>query len=738
MVVLNSGFQRRPRAKALRVSSPVDRTEREADQISRRIVARKAVLPLDFQSGEAAQRRGSDNAHDEFLPHGGGNLRRPVWGISSDIWGLGAGQPLSADLRSYFEPHFGADLSNLRLHTGSRAGALAERISAQAFTYKQHIVFSAGAYRPSTGAGRQLLAHELAHAVQQSKTGASSASIQRQASGFSRADFDEFSQEELDEFLSESRGLEPTGEEARRATGEAQGRSVNRPAVMSCTPKSPMKQYLRKKPTPAAGTNVLTTLDLNDRVYVTEVGGHADQWFRIRTAAGLDGWVPTASVALDPPEPSAEIYRIQPGDTALNLASRWYGPTGGFKRWWEEGSDPGGDARFYVAALALANKGRAGMPSPRDLTKRPAWSEVGLKEQHTIWRPSKSFLRSLRTRVSSGSISKELWEDVKAVAKAAWDWAVVAAAFLAGLVYGAGESIYDLFAGAVEIIKMIWNVIKSIFTGTILADAENLWNDIKGIKLSSLTDEFLRHWNADDTWDRGFFRGRVVGYVIMEIVLLLVSGGALTAIKWGGKFAKIGALIGKLPRVQKLAQAARAATTLPSKATDALKARFAARLGKGARITKGLEKGKPAIETILKSAEHVRKRSEAFKKYIARGGKKSEAAYNAIYDSLTRNRLVGKLAEEQFQLVMKGSPRSYWVTVGGKRVLRKVDNVVGNVAREVKSGPLRLTPFIERQILKDMELIRTTFMKVEWHLLAGGDAKAIAALKKAGIKVVPY
>ena len=64
--------------------------------------------------------------------------------------------------------------------------------------------------------------------------------------------------------------------------------------------------------------------------------------------------------------------------------------------------------------------------------------------------------------------------------------------------------------------------------------------------------------------------------------------------------------------------------------------------------------------------------------------------------------------------------------------------MLGNVAREVKSGPLKLTPFIRRQILKDIELIKVQKLAVEWHLLAGGDAKAIAALQKAGIKVIIY
>jgi hypothetical protein len=220
--------------------------------------------------------------------------------------------------------------------------------------------------------------------------------------------------------------------------------------------------------------------------------------------------------------------------------------------------------------------------------------------------------------------------------------------------------------------------------------------------------------------------------------MLIFSGGILSALKWTGKFAKIGALIAKIPKIEKIAELGKA-MKIPGKAKDFLKARYAGKLGAaGVKILKGVEKGKVAIEAYLKTAEHINKRVAAFQKYLARGGKKSRAAYDKIYDTLTRNRLVGKLAEDQFQLVMKGSPKSYYVTVGGKKVLRKVDNVLGNVAREVKSGPLKLTPFIEKQILKDMQLIKVRGLKVEWHLLAGGEPTALAALRKAGIDVIIY
>jgi hypothetical protein len=79
----------------------------------------------------------------------------------------GAGQPLSAADRSFFEPRLGHDLGGVRVHDDSAARSAARDISAQAFTYGQDVYFGAGRYQPGTESGRELLAHELAHTVQQ-------------------------------------------------------------------------------------------------------------------------------------------------------------------------------------------------------------------------------------------------------------------------------------------------------------------------------------------------------------------------------------------------------------------------------------------------------------------------------------------------------------------------------------------------------------------------------------------
>lgn len=79
----------------------------------------------------------------------------------------GAGTPLPPSERSFFEPRFGADLSNVQIHSGSQAAELTQSLQARAFTVGRDIVFGSGQYSPGTFDGRTLLAHELTHVVQQ-------------------------------------------------------------------------------------------------------------------------------------------------------------------------------------------------------------------------------------------------------------------------------------------------------------------------------------------------------------------------------------------------------------------------------------------------------------------------------------------------------------------------------------------------------------------------------------------
>ncbi|MDC8448251.1 MAG: DUF4157 domain-containing protein [Nitrospira sp.] len=77
------------------------------------------------------------------------------------------GHPLDLATRDFFEPRFGRDFSQVRVHTGDEASRSAEAVDALAYTVGNNVVFGRGQYRPDTAVGCRLLAHELTHTEQQ-------------------------------------------------------------------------------------------------------------------------------------------------------------------------------------------------------------------------------------------------------------------------------------------------------------------------------------------------------------------------------------------------------------------------------------------------------------------------------------------------------------------------------------------------------------------------------------------
>jgi hypothetical protein len=94
--------------------------------------------------------------------------------INQDVAGrFSQGAPLDAEIRQRYESKLGASLADVRIHTGAQASASADALDADAYTVGRDIVFGAGRYAPKSSEGKRLLAHELAHVVQQrTNTGA--------------------------------------------------------------------------------------------------------------------------------------------------------------------------------------------------------------------------------------------------------------------------------------------------------------------------------------------------------------------------------------------------------------------------------------------------------------------------------------------------------------------------------------------------------------------------------------
>ena len=79
----------------------------------------------------------------------------------------GGGQAMARVERDYFEPRFGVDFSQVRIHHDAAAAAAAQAVGARAFALGRDLVFARGEYAPATLTGKRLLAHELTHVLQQ-------------------------------------------------------------------------------------------------------------------------------------------------------------------------------------------------------------------------------------------------------------------------------------------------------------------------------------------------------------------------------------------------------------------------------------------------------------------------------------------------------------------------------------------------------------------------------------------
>jgi hypothetical protein len=150
------------------VSSPGDPFEREADDVADKIAEpasidstlpaiRRTCAECGDEERKPVQTKRAPSANTEAALDSGTAVRATERG----------GAPLSKEVRTYFEPRFGHDFSGVRVHADGEAANAASAVRARAYTIGRDIVFGAGEYAPATMEGKRLLAHELAHVVQQ-------------------------------------------------------------------------------------------------------------------------------------------------------------------------------------------------------------------------------------------------------------------------------------------------------------------------------------------------------------------------------------------------------------------------------------------------------------------------------------------------------------------------------------------------------------------------------------------
>jgi len=153
------------------ISIPNDPSKTEANAIANKVMRipqtfiQTKPLPINSVQRKCAHCEEEKKAQRKEI---NGNESTADHTLESYVSNLnGSGQSLSKEVRNFYEPRFGYDFSNVKVHTDSVAAKSAQSINALAYTSGNNIVFNYGNYAPGADSGKQLLAHELTHVVQQ-------------------------------------------------------------------------------------------------------------------------------------------------------------------------------------------------------------------------------------------------------------------------------------------------------------------------------------------------------------------------------------------------------------------------------------------------------------------------------------------------------------------------------------------------------------------------------------------
>ncbi|MCB0535021.1 MAG: DUF4157 domain-containing protein, partial [Saprospiraceae bacterium] len=172
----------------LKVNAPDDAHEREADAMAERVMRMpqrgentliSGAGPIVIQrrcdcAEEPEVQRQEMNEEEETVqtksmihPASDGGFAASHQLASQIKSSKGMGKPLSGKTLTSMNWAFGANFSHVRIHTGSQASEFSQGLRARAFTYGSDIYFNHGQYNPESSEGKRLLAHELAHVMQQ-------------------------------------------------------------------------------------------------------------------------------------------------------------------------------------------------------------------------------------------------------------------------------------------------------------------------------------------------------------------------------------------------------------------------------------------------------------------------------------------------------------------------------------------------------------------------------------------
>jgi hypothetical protein len=321
---------------------------------------------------------------------------------------------------------------------------------------------------------------------------------------------------------------------------------------------------LRDQPVPEEEGSVTVEHLVQNTRMLSLRHNQATRWHAVRIVngehAGATGYLADWLVRDDAPDAGAVVYDVQSGDQ-LGTVVQNHPQYAGYP------IVTGDDARSLVMAVYTANQNRGSvrlvgdpdggllegaldsLDDYRAVTRR-IYQTIELVSGEQIWLPGVSYVNMLK---SNGTIPQRAdWKN------AAIEFGKRAAGLQLGLTEGLIGSVVDLLTGLFDLAKGAIDLIISTITGEVFGAIGELLDflgslvedgqvlqfakDVAAGLVHSVIDAgkgFLKQWKAPLIFDAWRFRGKVVGYVLAEVLMAFLSGG-LSALKWLDKLGDVG------------------------------------------------------------------------------------------------------------------------------------------------------------------------------------------------------
>jgi hypothetical protein len=563
------------------------------------------------------------------------------------------------------EGRFGYDFSKVRVHSGPTAEQSAADVNAHAYTVGHNIVFSAGQFAPGTSPGRRLLAHELTHVVQQSRADGNRAapalqrkparkSLNEAADPIEEEDYPAYAWYEIH---SASFNLDPPPLAIRAIVRE--NTNVDREAILEASFEEYHRNYVKGGTIrPSYFVFRHHTKGVIARAFaeltgyppgVAPKGGellkesYPYKFYAFLPRAGNHGNLYSFSMPLSSAPPPTPLPERQPvaEKTEAPAEQAEATPAKGTVTWMEldegvfgviveggltlktiaayvSGHPDVPDALADLNGLALTTPIPEGKPVmiPYQFVERqetlkkipePVRSRIDLLQKLRAEKAAHERFAKVRGPVGLIPLTTEIIRSVVNELKKLGYVVAYVIAFIGGLIHGLLSSVWDAVSGAAQ---MIYSIVKSIISGTPLADLKKLASTISSISWEGVKEalgEWAAKWDAklksSSPWTAGHAHGYLVGYVLAEVIMLLLSGGLIEELKGAIWATRLGEALKESQVVrtidQGLSKAAKVQQALGSKFDKAVEA------AKKSPLAKVVETAQKTGAAVVWTAEKV-------------------------------------------------------------------------------------------------------------------------------------